>query len=160
VPEDEKRSRNEGLGSVKTPLKNRYPDGIIALLRCLFLRTVWTDIPVSPFCTETPPGNIRNVRRLDGRTLGNSPMNDDFLHKTVKNGHPDVHHFPNDRMDERVDHLAHMTPTIGDLPYITRMLSNLSHLSSRESGRIMRRGVALLSQEGRKEGSLRIILSY
>jgi len=62
---------------------------------------------------------------------------------------PGMVHILNDRMRDRMagwdDHNAQQASTIGNIPRVTRRLSNLSHLSLGETGRFLRKEGLLLS---------------
>jgi len=85
-----------------------------------------TDLPVLTSCTETPPGNIKNVRRLDDRHPLYSPRDQHFLHKTVHDGQTYVHHFQRSDSGKQKHHFAQHTVPIGYTRGVTLRLSNLS----------------------------------
>ena len=66
------------------------------------------------------------TRVIGWKTMGLYPGIYTFLHKTVMKGMLAFCHLPQHRMEDRKDLCASLTLTIGELPRVTLVLSDLS----------------------------------
>jgi len=122
-----------------------------------FLRPGFTGLSVLGMCTVSHPGCENLQHWSDAQHPAQEPRKGNILHKTVKNVRQDSRTIINDRMAGRVDRFSPLPGYIGDLPRVTLSLSNLSSFIPEESGRTLRRVIALSSQDGEREGPMRHI---